>query len=203
MLICIAGQLASGKNALGDRLIQRLNERQRIGTWVPASFANAVKNIFQDAFNVDRNFIEKWKRIPEAPPGMLKPVRQALQFIGDGFRQIKSDIWIDIALRGEDNKTFCDARYINEAIASKERNGFNILLWRKNFMNSDPNPSEAQLLPLVKWCLETEQDGIIKGKGPYGIEYFDYFIRNDGTLDDLNIRVEKLLPVLEEHFAIH
>src|SRR3990167_3977741 len=98
-LISIFGQLSSGKDCLADYLVNRLNERQMIGEFSRSAFANAVKKVYQDAFGVDRDFVEKWKRIPEPPPGMNINVRKGLQFIGDGFRRIKSDIWIEIALR--------------------------------------------------------------------------------------------------------
>src|SRR4051812_9353848 len=101
-VIALAGQLCVGKDEVADYLVQRLNGRydrddpaERVRRafpdrrrWERASFAGAVKKVFCDAFGVDLAFIEAWKRNPAPPPGMLMPVRQALQFIGDGFRQI-------------------------------------------------------------------------------------------------------------------
>src|SRR5262252_270201 len=117
--IGIAGQLGNGKDVLADYLVKRLNERRQHAynteaggevlvpnceLWHRTAFANAVKQVFEDSFGVDRAFVEKWKRIPEPPPGLKMNVRKGLQFIGDGFRQIKENIWIEIALRGHQRK---------------------------------------------------------------------------------------------------
>lgn len=114
MIIGAAAQLNSGKDVLCDYLFKELNFKNNI--WKRIAFANAVKNVYEKSFNVDRNFIEKWKRSSDAPPGMMMSVRKGLQFIGDGFRQIKPDIWIDIAFRNNlDNVIISDVRYVNEA----------------------------------------------------------------------------------------
>jgi hypothetical protein len=203
-LICVAAQQNNGKDVLADYLMQRLNERN--GTWVRSAFANAVKEVYQNAFGVDRDFIEKWKRVPEPPPGMSMNVRKSLQFIGDGFRQMKDGIWIDIALRGDEPKILSDSRYINEAKAVREKGGYMIAMWRPSFENDDPNPSESQIKPIIQWCLDTNQDGPLHWNydpelypAPSGIEYYNYFMRNDGTLGDLYNKVEQsLLRCLEK-----
>lgn len=206
---CIAcfGQCANGKDVICDYLQIMLNEKNNFGDWKRTAFANAVKEVYQSTFNVDRDFIEKWKRENDAPPGMLKNVRQSLQFIGDGFRSIKSNIWIEIALRGEDNLIISDGRYINEVEAVKEKKGFTILVWRPDFENVDPNPSESQIKPVVDWCLATNQNGFIVDKtrydAPNEIVYYDYFFKNDGTIKDLHNKIDKyLLPALEKYFNL-
>jgi len=207
-IIGIAAQLANGKDVVADYLVQQLNKRNKTGTWVRAAFANAVKKVFEDSFGVDREFVEQWKRNPDPPPGMKMNVRKGLQFIGDGFRQIKENIWIEIALRDETQKVISDSRYINEAKAIYEENGNNIVLWRPGYENDDPNPSESQIYPIVKWCLDTQQDGVIirnsRGfpKPPDGIQYYDYFLRNDGTIEQLYSKIdEHLIPLIELHWT--
>jgi len=209
-VIAIAGQLGNGKDALADYLVERLNSNNLTGPWVRSAFANAVKEVYQNSFGVDREFIEKWKRNPDPPPGMLKNVRQSLQFIGDGFRMIKGDIWIEIALRGEAQRIISDSRYINEAKAVQAQCGFVIALWRPGFENNDPNPSESQIRPIIDWCLETKQDGPLHWTydyelhpAPQGIENYDYFLRNDGTLEDLYEKVDNhLISILERKFHV-
>lgn len=183
-LIAVYGQLANGKDALCDDLALALNEKSE-NKWERGAFANAVKDTFCRSFDVDREFIEKWKRIDEPPPGFLLPIRKGLQNIGDGFRQIVPDIWIKIALREARNKNtiISDGRYINEAKSVRENKGINVLIYRDGFLNNDPNPSEAQLKPLIIYAKDHLTDGVINKNNlmgaPAGIEYFDVFIRNE------------------------
>ena len=182
-IIAVAGQLCVGKDMLADHLKYRLNLSGQ--NWKRNAFANAVKNVFENAFNVDRDFIEKWKRNPECPEGFLKNIRQSLQFIGDGFRQIKENIWIEIALR-ENNVILSDSRYINEAKAIKEKNGMCVVMYRPGFENDDPNPSEAQIKLVVNFCKNYLQEGPIPNfdqlkqkfgnKCPDAMQYYDFYI---------------------------
>jgi len=189
-IIAAFGQLMAGKDTLCDYLAENINNVNSTtsGKWERNAFANAVKDVFCQFFNVDRAFIEKWKRIPEAPPGMLMPVRQSLQFIGDGFRQIKPNIWIDIALRKNNKQILSDGRYINEAKAVREKNGLNILIYREGYINDDPNPSEAQIRPVVEYCKNNIKSGIINHKAienaPEELQYFDVYLENSGNVTE-------------------
>jgi hypothetical protein len=198
-IIAAFGQLANGKDTICDYLAEALNKgiKKKSSKWERTAFANAVKDVFCSAFNVDRAFIEEWKRNPENPPGMIMPVRQSLQMIGDGFRKVKPDIWIDIALRKDNNKIISDGRYINEAKAVKEKGGINILIYREGFLNDDKNPSEAELKPLAEYCKDTLADGKIVHstlvRYPDGLNQFDLFLRNDGKVEDLYAKIDKLV----------
>lgn len=210
-VITITAQFANGKDVVCEHLSKVLsNENEQ---WRKASFARAVKDIFCDAFGVDEEFIEKWKRIPECPDGFLKPVRQSLQFIGDGFRQIRPNIWIEIAFRKmRECSIVADGRYFNEAIATKKNGGLNILVWRQGFVNADPNPSESQILPVVEWF-----KGIYESSGAEGYlwdkvdypdnlpqaKYYDLFIANTGTLEDLHAKLDRLVVPYVTHFYSH
>lgn len=237
-IIGVAGQLASGKDTLADYLVEKLNKNKGIKPecsfcnfqnqdgwlfceqckssledvkkWQRLGFANAVKNIFANAFGVTREFIEEWKRKDEAPPGFNSNVRKGLQYIGDGFRQIKSDIWIETAFRGTDDIIISDVRYVNEAKAIKERGGITILLWRPGFENNDPNPSESQIKPYVEYCANYCQEGkflwstLCDDKPNDGLEYFDFFLKNDGDKEVLQNKVDTLLmPFLIERGMAH
>lgn len=188
-IIAAFGQLMAGKDTLCDYLAQNLNQHSSAtNLWERNAFANAVKDVFCQSFGVDRNFIEKWKRIPEPPPGMLMPVRQGLQMIGDGFRQIKPDIWIDIALRKTQKQILSDGRYINEAKAVKAQNGMNILIYRDGYLNDDPNPSESQIRPVIEYCSKNLKSGIINhsshNDAPEELQYFDVYLQNCGNVDE-------------------
>jgi hypothetical protein len=115
--IAAFGQAAFGKDVLSNYLKEKLNNGI---LWERASFADAVKRVFEESFGYDREFIEKWKRIPEPPEGLELPVRQSLQLIGDGFRKVKNSVWIDKVLNKMQNVIITDGRYLNEAKAIKE-----------------------------------------------------------------------------------
>ena len=194
-IVNFSSQLCMGKDVAADYICPELN-KLNIGKWERAAFANAVKNVYCDSFGVDRKFIEDWKRNPEIPPGMLMNVRKSLQFIGDGFRQIKGDIWIEIALRDESRQlVISDSRYINEARHTHDKGGINVVLYRPGYLNDDPNPSEAQIKPIIEWCVQTQKEGLIDHDidGPKGSEFYHYFLINDGTVADFYSKLDNLL----------
>jgi len=209
-IVCAFSQLGMGKDTVCDYLAEVLNKRQKSGYWDRAAFANPVKEVYQNAFGVDRVFIEKWKRTNDSPPGMSMSVRKGLQFIGDGFREIKSNIWIEIALKEKDKQLIIsDGRYTsNEAKAVDFLGGINVLLYRPGYLNDDPNQSEAQVRPLLDWCLKNiKTDGPIKYDPdrtdiPRHLEFFDYYLVNNGTIKQLYDKVENLLlPFVENKYA--
>ena len=215
-IIAFAAQMRNGKDTAADYLAKKLNSsitvhRNNMGypviplLWERQSFANAVKNVFETSFDVDREFVEEWKSKPTSPDDFEMPIRQALQFIGDGFRKIKSNIWIDIALRSETPKILSDARYINELKTVYQKGGINVLLWRPGFENNDPCASEAEVMPIVNWASKTQKEGRIVhalGDMPQGAQYIHYFLKNDGDVDDLLKKVDEyLLPAVRKRWA--
>lgn len=197
-VISAAAQQNNGKDELCNYLVELLHESYA-ERWRRSAFADKVKETFCESFGVDRAFIEKWKRVDEAPEGFLMPIRQALQFIGDGFRNIKEKIWIEIALRGDANLVISDSRYVNEAKAVREVGGVNILVFRPGFINYDKNPSEAQLRPLIEFAAQHFTDGPImhdiirQVNGPTDLAFYDFFLVNEGTLHDFKLKIEKVL----------
>ena len=144
----IAGQKQNGKDTVADYVQDQLaQDDEFVFKFERAAFAANVKRVFVETFDVTYEFIEKWKTIPEPPPGFDMSVREGLQFIGDGFRKIKSSIWIDLMFRQALNKIISDVRYINEADRIVQENGFNFLVAHPDRLNDDPNGSEAQIRP--------------------------------------------------------
>lgn len=188
-IIAIHSQMSMGKDTLADYLAKKLNGMAFIeDKYRRNAFANAVKNLYAEAFGVDRDFVEGWKRVAHPPPGMLKNVRQSLQFIGDGFRTIKPNIWVDIAMQGT-SQIISDGRYINEARSVYFENGFNILMGRPGYLNDDPNKSEAEIRPIVEYFMNKKKDGK-PFRGEIGDEpephlFYRHFVRNDAGLDEL------------------
>lgn len=193
-LIALSSQAQNGKDTIADYLAQRIG-------WNRAAFASSVKRIFCETFDVDLDFVEEWKTKTEIPPKFKMPIRQGLQFIGDGFRQIQSNIWIDLAFRQLPERTILsDGRYLNELSRVHEEGGLNILVYRPGFMNDDPNGSEAQIRPLIQQFIDLGVEGVvsddIRGQEwpcdvPVGL--IDVFLINDGTLEELYKKVDELL----------
>jgi hypothetical protein len=201
-IIGIFAQLAGGKDTVANHLVQTLNgfglDTPR---WFRLGFADAVKKVFMESFGVTWDWIEEWKRKDEVPPGFDLTVRKGLQHIGDGFRKIQADVWIRKAM--QDRAIISDGRYINEAKMIKEQGGFNVLLWRPGFENDDPNPSESQIKPYINFAVTNYKEGPLSDLPALnvmpGFEYFDYFLINNGTKEDLYSKIESnLLHYLQE-----
>jgi hypothetical protein len=225
-IIGVAGQMRAGKDSLADYLQQYLNRCPPMVYWHRGAFAKAVKQIFMDAFDKDPAYVEKWKVVKEAPPDLDMPVRKALQFIGDGFRNIKSSIWIDLALMGDYPhrndcaKIISDVRYRNELKAIYDNGGFNILIVRPDKINNDPNGSEAQMRPFVRYALKLHLLSnlnscnlaekfwtklwnlrLLSVSKPKGWEYIHYVLINNGTLEDMYKHAGSISLAINEHFS--
>jgi len=217
-VIGVASQAQHGKDTLADRLCERLNSKSE-GKWYRRAFASNVKRVFCEMFGVDSEFVEKWKVKPENPPGFDMPVRQALQFIGDGFRKIMAKIWMDLAFRDTLPKIISDVRYINEFRRVRSEGGLNILVGRPDRLNDDPNASEAEIRPYIDWCLKAFSpttkfvdlrdidyatlDEILPEvvKPPEYMNQFDAFVRNDGTIEELYETIDSKLVQFVDHFV--
>lgn len=202
--IGIAGQKQNGKDTVADYMqAQLLKDDEFVFQFERAAFAANVKRVFVETFDVTYEFIEKWKTIPEPPPGFDMPVREALQFIGDGFRKIKASIWIDLMFRQALNKIISDVRYINEADRIVQENGFNLLVAHPERLNDDPNGSEAQIRPYAAWCLQNmltsgDPNTIDAPDKPESMHLFSYFILNNGTVADVYSVVDtQIIPMIK------
>jgi hypothetical protein len=183
--------MRSGKNVTGEYICGKTN-------FAPASFARPVKEIYCRAFGVDMDFVEKWKVRDEIPPGFKKTVRQSLQFIGDGFREINSNVWVDYAFRNNPERScYMDGRYLNELSRVRAEGGVNILIWRPKHENNDSNQSEAQIRPLVDWYAERRIEGHVemmdKSSAPSGCEFVDFFLVNDDDIPSLHRKIDRLV----------
>ena len=218
-VIGVAAQAQMGKDTLADRLQEKLNEKivseltigTPIKTWQRAAFAANVKRVFEDTFDVDREFTEEWKvKLGVNPPGFDMPVRNALQFIGDGFRKIKSSIWIDLCFRDHHPKIISDVRYVNEFARIKAEGGLNILIGRPDKLNEDSNGSEAQIRPYIDWALKNFEGSFVdlsrfayskSDPPPEHFEKFDVFIRNDKSKEEFYEVIENKLVDFVSNFT--
>lgn len=192
IIIGLFGQAAAGKDTVADILISLLNQFKDENKPVlrKAAFAYNVKKIFCDYFDVDFEFIEQWKRNPEPPPGFTMNVRQSLQMIGDGFRKVKSSVWIDKLINTAFNVIITDGRYLNEANAIRQKGGINILVNRPSHRNNDQNDSEKIMGEVSEYFTIKNVSGyLISEKYPM----FDYCLNNDGTMQDLENKISNNL----------
>jgi len=200
-VVCFSGQLGNGKDMAADYLAKRLNTLQGC-VWQRCAFGDSVKHVFMEVWNKSREWLEEWKRKDSPPPGFNRPVRQALQFIGDGFRQIQPLIWInklyEINIQG--GLVISDGRYNTEIISVHEKNGVCVLVWRPGFENDIDHNSESQIVPhLTKLKASQSKSGPVTADGVP----FDFFLVNDGTLEELYEQIDTLLvPFIRERFGI-
>ena len=205
-LLGIASQKQHGK----DSLCSIFKDAMKGYEVSKVAFADGIKESFCQLFDVDTKFIEEWKENPNPPPGWDMTVRKALQFIGDGFRGIKPLVWVDQAARTVEKgkwwkkiHVFSDIRYVNELKKTKEMGGFVILMYRPGYMNDINHPSENQVGAILNWFLKM---GIPEGPidlndlelNTPGVKCIDYFLINDGGLEDLRAKlINKVIPYLE------
>ena len=207
LVVGFAAQARAGKDTAADHLCEKLNEMGMLGEWKRASLGLNVKKIFAEHFGVTLEFIEEWKTKPEPPPGFNGPVRDGLTKIGDGWRDTRSDIWINKLFAGnKNNLIISDCRYINEAKACRGESdleymsdhfGVTVLVWRPGFENNKQSRSEQELMPFVRALKETPSGPINNPDIP-----FDLWLKNDGTKEEWLNKVNHLVvPYLFKKLA--
>lgn len=169
-IIGITGKAGHGKNTVADMICNRLKRTQQL------AFAGKVKEVFtvltgmeyQDTENFKNQFIVGW--------GMT--VRRMLQKIGtEAMRNgLQEDVWVNAlfySLSDYATKTFVitDVRFPNEAEAIEMRKGFVIRVVRPGYDSGTPEHESETALDDQKF----------------------YTITNDGTLADLEEKVQAML----------
>jgi hypothetical protein len=200
MIIGICGLQSSGKDTIGDYLIQHYGFKK-------ISFAEVLKDIISILFSWDRNKLNGntienrlwreeidiwWSKelnIPDFSP------RYAMQFIGtDLFRKhFKNDIWVIILKKKlleyskKMNIVITDCRFPNEINMIKECKGKIIHIYR--------------ILP--KWFIDYKLNKIsednLREMEIHSSEYswikepYDYLILNSNTLKELYKEIELIM----------
>jgi hypothetical protein len=160
-----------------------------MGDWQRASLGLAVKEIFAEHFGVSLEFIEEWKVREDIPTGFDAPIRMGLTTIGDAWRNIKRDIWIQkLFSRHRGNLVISDCRYINEAEHIQANNGVTILVWRPGHENTTPSRSEQELMPFVYQLVDYPEGPIKDDTIP-----FDLWLKNDGSLKEWFGKIEDIV----------
>ncbi|ARF09646.1 deoxynucleoside monophosphate kinase [Indivirus ILV1] len=178
MLIGVLGHKFSGKDTTANYLIKKYNFKR-------IAFADPLKEACRILFNFDDDQLYGDKKeIIDQRWGIMP--RTAFQYLGtDIFRNkineiipnIESSFWVKLCMDNyEKNKkldynvVISDVRFQNEINAIREKNGIIIKIIRPNLQVNDNHASENI----------SELNG-------------DYEIYNDGSLEDLYGKIDKIL----------
>jgi len=192
--IAICGKAKSGKNTVAKMIKSELSKRETISCDYIA-FADPVKAIARNMFpELPEIYLTGSSEYRNSTiPGAFKndsplTVRQLLIDIGTGLgRGYKPDIWLDVfdynlsQLESKSNNMIIltDCRFINEHRHVKNKGFFILKILREN-------------LEKINHISETEQDSISDSE-------FDYIVRNNGSLDNLQEEVKKIVNKLTSY----
>lgn len=188
--IAICGKANTGKNTVSKLIIDKLVRKNATVKFV--AFADPIKKMIRTAYpEIPRKWLYGSSKFrTEVIPGAFKDgvpltVRQLLIDLGNDFgRAHKPDIW----LRNFDNTygklvkkntravIVTDVRFRNEFDHLKKLGFYQIRLLRDEYTK-------------INDISETNQDGIADSE-------FDAVIRNNSTLEDLELEAEKIVRVL-------
>jgi hypothetical protein len=184
MLIGLVGLIGSGKDTVAERLVEQYGFKKD-------SFAKSLKDAVSSMFNWNREMLEgatnesrAWREQPDAywSERFGKPVtpRWILQYFGTEVMrgQMYDAIWLDSCLgryKGEPT-VISDTRFINEIKTIKAHSGKVICVKRGE-------------LPTQK---EMQDRGAHQSEWDWLDSDFDYIIDNNGTLEELFAKVDKL-----------
>jgi hypothetical protein len=208
MIIAITGLIGSGKDTAAKFLVDQYNFKQM-------SFAESLKDAISAIFGWDRNLLEGsteesriWREqvdewwanrlnMPNLTP------RWILQYWGTEVCRLNfhNEIWIaslENKLRmNKENIVISDSRFANELNAVKATGGITVRVSR----GPDPSWYESAIIynkgrETLGWNIakyQLEVAGIHASEfSSVGLDY-DYYIRNDGTLEELYDKVKLLI----------
>ena len=191
MLVGLVGLIGSGKDTVAERLVKKHKFKRD-------SFAKSLKDAVGDIFNWNRRLLEgntkksrEWREQPDKfwSDKMGKEVtpRWVLQYFGTEVMRggMHDGIWVDSLIARYKGKptVSSDTRFQNEIKTIKAHGGVIVLVKR--------NPIPSQEWMQVHGFHQSEWDWI-------GSK-FDYTIENDGTLTQLNAKIDKLNRQLQDH----
>lgn len=200
-LIGLVGFIGSGKGTVGDILEQKGFEKD--------SFAKPLKDACSSIFGWPRSLLEgdtevsrKWRELPDPfwseKFGFKFTPREALQLLGTeaGRNVFHEDIWVISLLNRANGRkvVVTDVRFKNE-IDYIQKNGGKIVriirgdepIWYRKLAEID-NKNERQEYMLQFPIHSSEWDWVGSS--------FDYIINNDGTYNDLEVKVDEMLKKL-------
>lgn len=180
-IIGIVGPIGSGKSCVGEYLVDKYNFKEY-------SFADALKKSICSLYGINKRLLYGTQNDKELHiPYWDTNGRKLCQTIGTLFREnIDTDFWIrrmhlDILNNYDDKIVITDIRYPNEFEYVKNNlNGLIIFINRENINYQNYNHESEKYFEFIKNNKE-----IIK-------------IDNNGSLDDLYIKIDNLENSLED-----
>ena len=198
MIIGICGFIGSGKDTVADYLVNLHGFRRE-------SFANSLKDAVAQVFGWDRTMLEgrtkqarEWReqvdpwwadrlKMPHLTPRWVLQ-QWGTEVLRKGFHD---DIWVasleNRILNSKDDIVVTDCRFSNEVEAMKRAGAITVRVHRGQ---------EPEWVSLAKTDLEKFR---IKYPEIHASEYssvgllYDYYIDNNGTIDDLHNQINKLI----------
>ena len=178
VLIGLSGRAGSGKDTTANLLIgEFLKQGAQVKT---LAFAGKLKEVICDVFGLDLVVFEDrlMKNNPMMALGGRTP-REVAQFLGtEAFRSIRSEVWVDCAMRQARkylaqgiSVIVTDCRFLNEADAISSYGGHIVSLVRDSVEVYD-HPSENSI-------------SVIKS------QFASCTIQNNGSMDELAVEVGK------------
>jgi dephospho-CoA kinase len=180
MLIGICGKAGAGKDTIGDYLVKKHNFKK-------IALADPIKRLVKDVFVLDDNTVyDRVEREKELDNWKGWSVRKLLQFIGtELFRNNIDDsiwvksLWYRIKSDSSNNYVVTDIRFPNELQYFKD------------------NAKEGEFL-----CIKVIREGCNGNVGLAGHASEAHDLKgdieliNDGSMEDLYEKVDKILPSL-------
>ena len=199
-IIGICGLAGSGKDTIGDALVNNLPN------WEKVSFASHLKDVTALLFGFDRKMLAgetpEDRAIREQPDkfwsekmGKDFTPRYALQYLGTNLlrNQLHQNIWVDCLerkiLESDKNVVITDVRFPNEINMIRNVGGE---IWRVErgvlpqwwetalYYNTQPNTLE----------IPSEFNGVHESEWRWvGYDRPNHIFKNDGTIEDLEKKV--------------
>jgi hypothetical protein len=173
-IIAFTGTKGSGKNTAADALLEVFGQNTKDGLTVEFAFANALKNIVHEAFDIDNCQSDEIKRLNIKPFNGLT-LREVYQRLGEAIKsQFGQNTWADFAIKrvqefidsiNPDIIICTDLRYTNEEAHLRkfaDDNGYELYIIKMintNIIENDSHVSETQIKDI-------SEDFLIKASDP-------------------------------------
>jgi hypothetical protein len=173
-IIAFAGVKGSGKNTAAMEIQRIFGEQRSSGLVVEFAFADPLKNIIHESFDIDNGHADEIKRLNIKPFNGLT-LRQVYQRLGEAIKsRFGQDIWADFAVNrmqefvdviNPDIIICTDLRYTNEEAHLRkfaDDNGHDLYIIKMlntNIVENDQHISETQIH-------EIKEDFLIKASDP-------------------------------------
>jgi hypothetical protein len=174
IIIAFTGVKGSGKNTASETFQEIFGSNNQAGLTVEFAFADPLKNIIHETFNIDNNHAEEIKRLNIKPFNGLT-LREVYQRLGESIKsRFGPDTWADFAIKRiqefidailPDVIICTDLRYTNEEAHLRkfaDDNGYELYIIKMlntNLVENDNHISENQIH-------EISEDFLIKASDP-------------------------------------